>query len=78
LQQGSGLQVKGARNQGTEKPELNDEFAKDVSEFDTLEELKKDSGQSLKRRRRPRRNTRQERVLEKVYHANEIDIPTSW
>ena len=26
-----------------ERPELNDEFAKDVSEFDTLEELKKDT-----------------------------------
>ena len=26
----------------TELPEVNDEFAKDVSEFDTLEELKAD------------------------------------
>ena len=32
-------------------PELDDEFAKDVSEFDTLEELKKDLGEKLKQRR---------------------------
>ena len=32
-------------------PEIDDEFAKDVSEFDTLEELKKDLGEKLKQRR---------------------------
>ena len=34
-----------------ELPEVDDEFAKDVSEFDTLADFKKDLGEKLKERR---------------------------
>lgn len=60
----------------TEKPELNDEFAKDVSEFDTLEELKKDSREKLEKSAASKAEYETKNaVLEKVYEANEIDIP---
>lgn len=59
-----------------EKPELNDEFAKDVSEFDTLEELKKDSRDKLEKAAASKAEYETKNaVLEKVYEANEIDIP---
>ena len=37
-----------------QKPVLDDEFAKDVSEFETLADLRKDLGEKLKERRGPR------------------------
>lgn len=59
-----------------EKPELNDEFAKDVSEFDTLEELKKDSREKLEKSAASKAEYETKNaVLEKVYEANDIDIP---
>jgi len=59
-----------------EKPELNDEFAKDVSEFDTLDELKKDSREKLEKSAESKvEYETKNAVLEKVFEANEIDIP---
>lgn len=59
-----------------EKPELNDEFAKDVSEFDTLEELKKDSREKLEKAAASKAEYETKNaVLEKVYEANDVDIP---
>ncbi len=59
-----------------EKPELNDEFAKDVSEFDTLEELKKDSREKLEKAAESKAEYETKNaVLEKVFEANEVDIP---
>lgn len=59
-----------------EKPELNDEFAKDVSEFDTLEELKKDTREKLEKAAKFREEYETKNaILEKIYEANEIDIP---
>lgn len=59
-----------------EKPELNDEFAKDVSEFDTLEDLKNDSREKLEKAAASKAEYETKNaVLEKVYEANEIDIP---
>lgn len=59
-----------------ELPELNDEFAKDVSEFDTLEELKKDTREKLEKAAASKvEYETKNAVLEKVYEANEIDIP---
>lgn len=59
-----------------EMPELNDEFAKDVSEFDTLEELKKDTQEKLEKAAASKAEYETKNaVLEKVYEANEIDIP---
>lgn len=59
-----------------ELPELNDEFAKDVSEFDTLEELKKETLEKLEKAANMRGEYEtKNKVLEAVYEANEIDIP---
>ncbi|QAT42116.1 trigger factor [Aminipila luticellarii] len=59
-----------------ELPELNDEFAKDVSEFDTLEELKKDKKEKLEKSAQERAvNEMKNAVLEKIYEANDIEIP---
>ncbi|MFD0713942.1 trigger factor [Paenibacillus sp. GCM10027626] len=57
-------------------PELDDEFAKDVSEFDTLEEFKADLAEKLKVRKD--QDVQQERevaVVEKAAETAEIDIP---
>ncbi|MCQ4638453.1 trigger factor [Anaerovorax odorimutans] len=59
-----------------ELPELNDDFAKDVSECDTLEELKKDTEENLKKAAAAKAESQMKNsVLEKVYEANDIDIP---
>ncbi len=59
-----------------ELPELDDEFAKDVSEFDTLEELRTDTAANMKKSKEAQvENKMKDNVLEKVYNANEIDIP---
>lgn len=60
----------------TELPELNDEFAKDVSEFDTLEELRKDTREKLEKSAASKAEMETKNaVLEKVFEANEVDIP---
>lgn len=46
-----------------QKPELDDEFAKDVSEFDTLADFRKDLGEKLKTRRESQAKTEFERAI---------------
>lgn len=59
-----------------ELPELNDDFAKDVSEYDTLEELKKSTEEDLKKAAAAKaENEMKNAVLERVYEANDIDVP---
>lgn len=59
-----------------ELPELNDDFAKDVSEYDTLEELKKETEENLKKAAVSKaENSMKNSVIEAVYNANDIDIP---
>jgi trigger factor len=59
-----------------EAPEINDEFAKDVSEFETLEELKKDTREKLEKTAASKAEYETKNaLLEKIYNANEIDIP---
>lgn len=61
-----------------ELPELDDEFAKDVSEFDTLEELKADIKAKLEEQAKNR--TEQElrnKVVEAVVNKVDIDIPNA-
>lgn len=59
-----------------EIPEINDDFVKDISEFDTLDELKADIKESLEKAAADRAETQMKNsVLEKVYEANDIDIP---
>jgi trigger factor len=59
-----------------EKPVLDDDFAKDVSEFDTLADLKADAKVKLQESREAQALLKmKDSVLAKVYEANEIDIP---
>ena len=59
-----------------EKPELNDEFAQDISEFDTLEELRADIRKKLAEQGEMRAEMQmKDQILEKIYDGNEIEIP---
>ena len=59
-----------------EKPEINDEFAQDISEFDTLDELKADIKAKMTEQAELRGELEtKDAILEKIYEANEIDIP---
>ena len=59
-----------------EIPELDDEFAKDVSEFDTLEELKADLRAKLAQEREEDAGRAfEEAVMEKVAQGIQADIP---
>lgn len=57
-------------------PTLDDEFAKDVSEFETLADLRKDLGEKLtQRRERQTRNAFEEALLDQVTEDMTADIP---
>lgn len=59
-----------------ELPEINDEFVKDISEFDTLDELKENTRTNLEKSKAARAEaTMKNSVIEKVYEANDIEIP---
>ncbi len=58
-----------------EKPVLDDDFAKDVSEFDTLAELKADTKVKLQESKEAQALLKmKDSVLAKIYEANDIDI----
>ncbi|MBR5391192.1 MAG: trigger factor [Clostridia bacterium] len=60
----------------SQKPELDDEFAKDVSEFDTLAELKADIEKKLaERKAESAKNAFQENLMDQVIATMEGDIP---
>ncbi len=59
-----------------EIPEINDEFVKDISEFDTLDEFKADIRKELEKSKAARaENSMKNSVLAKVFDANDIDVP---
>ena len=59
-----------------QKPELDDEFAKDVSEFDTIAELKADIEKKMIESKQSSADTAfQERVMDKVIENMEAEIP---
>ncbi|NNG67692.1 trigger factor [Caldanaerobacter subterraneus] len=59
-----------------ELPELDDEFAKDVSEFETLEELKQDIRKKLEEKnKREAENEMKEKAVMKVVENAKVDIP---
>ncbi|MCD8331555.1 MAG: trigger factor [Oscillospiraceae bacterium] len=59
-----------------ELPVLDDEFAKDVSEFETLEELKKDLGDKLRQRLEEEANQAFENALMKQVCENmQVELP---
>ena len=59
-----------------ELPELDDEFAKDVSEFDTLDELKDDLKKQIAERKEANAKTDFEnQILEQICENMEVEIP---
>lgn len=59
-----------------ELPELDDEFAKDVSEFDTLDELKTDLKKQISERKEANAKTDYEnQLIEQVVENMEVEIP---
>ena len=59
-----------------ELPELDDEFAKDVSEFDTLEELKADISRKLQEKKDEQSDTDVEnKLMEAVANKMVVEIP---
>ena len=62
--------------QKKELPELNDEFAQDVSEFDTLDEYKEDiRSRLLDTKSRQARTALENEAVDKLIEASEMDIP---
>ncbi|WP_312811140.1 trigger factor [Sedimentibacter sp.] len=59
-----------------EMPEIDDEFAKDISEFDTLEELKADTRKNLEKRAADSSKvTNDNNVLTKIINDAKIEVP---
>ncbi|TCK90601.1 trigger factor [Natranaerovirga hydrolytica] len=59
-----------------ELPEVDDEFAKDVSEFDTLDEYKEDIKAKLKERKENEaKQQKQEKVVDAIIENSTIELP---
>lgn len=59
-----------------ELPELDDDFAQDVSEFDTLAEYKEDVKKSLlERREKTAKDAKEDAVIEKIVENAQMEIP---
>ena len=59
-----------------ELPEINDEFAQDVSEFDTLDEYKEDVKKGIEEQKEKAvRQEKQEKIIRQIVENAEMDIP---
>lgn len=59
-----------------ELPELDDDFAKDTSEYDTIDELREHTAEDLKKQKKDEAEAMmKDQALGKVYEANEIEVP---
>lgn len=59
-----------------ELPELDDEFAAEVSEFDTLEEYKADVRAKItERKEKEARDAKEEKVIEAIINDSDMEIP---
>ena len=59
-------------------PDVDDEFVKDISEFETLEEYKKDVEKKLQEQKESQAKADKEtQVLEKIVENTEVEIPDS-
>lgn len=62
----------------TEVPEIDDEFAKDVSEFDTLADLKKDIKKKLKEQKeRQSANELDNTLIDTLLENTEVEVPAA-
>ena len=70
------FQVKVNEIKVKELPELDDDFAQDVSEFDTLAEYKESVRSRVEERKKEEaRRRKEDEVIQKVVEASEMDIP---
>ena len=61
---------------GKELPELDDEFAQDVSEFDTLAEYKEDVKKNLTtQKENDAKKTKEDEAIQKIVEKSKMDIP---
>ncbi|HIU25027.1 MAG TPA: trigger factor [Candidatus Copromorpha excrementigallinarum] len=59
-----------------ELPEIDDDFVKDISEFDTLDQLRADTREKLEKAAEARaESSMKNSVIEKVVESNDIDVP---
>lgn len=59
-----------------ELPELDDDFAQDVSEFDTMEEYKEDLKKQIKEKKQQTLKTEKENeVIDKIIENSKMDVP---
>lgn len=59
-----------------ELPELDDDFAQDISEFETLEEYKEDlKKQLLEKREKAAKDAKEDAVIEKIVENAQMEIP---
>jgi len=59
-----------------ELPELDDEFAKDVSEFDTMEELRKDTRENMEKRAKDNELVgKQNAAVSAFVEASQVEVP---
>lgn len=59
-----------------EIPEIDDEFVKDISEFDTLDELRADERKKLEERAKSNaESSMKNAAMDKVFEANDIEVP---
>jgi len=59
-----------------ELPELDDEFAKDVSEFETLDELKNDIMNKLEKQAKDKEKIeKEEKIVGTIVEASQVEIP---
>jgi len=62
-----------------ELPELNDEFARDVGDYQSLEELKEAARKGLLREReQAAQNAAKEQIIDKLVEAHQFAVPTAY
>jgi trigger factor len=70
------FKVKVKEIKAKELPELDDEFAQDVSEFDTLEEYKEDTKKNLvERKEKEVKRNKEDAIVDKIIEKTEMEIP---
>ena len=70
------FQVKVHEVKRTELPEIDDEFAQDVSEFDTLEEYKADLEKQIREEKeKAALQVKQQKIVDQIIENAEMDIP---
>ncbi len=70
------FQVKMKQIKEKQLPELNDDFVKEISEFETLEEMKADLKQKMLKNAEEQSKTKlEESLIEKITEASEVKLP---